>query len=65
MIYRELIYNVMLLLSLSFLYGLLIRKWSSEEVSVRILKGGLFGAIAIAGMMLPRSEEHTSELQSH
>ena len=53
MIYSGLIFNIMLLLSLGILYGLLVRRWRSGDVSVRILAGCLFGGIAVAGMMLP------------
>lgn len=53
MVFRELIFNVMLLLSLGILYGLLVRRWRGGEISARIIAGCLFGGIAIAGMILP------------
>jgi len=53
MIFHELLFNVILLLCLGFIYGLLIRRWSPGEKSVRILSGCLFGAIAVIGMIFP------------
>ncbi len=53
MIVSSLINNITLIVSLSILYSLIIRKWDYESRTNRIMSGFLFGAVAIVGMMNP------------
>jgi two-component system, cell cycle sensor histidine kinase and response regulator CckA len=53
MIVSSLINNITLIVSLSILYSLIIRKWDYESGTNRITSGFLFGAVAIVGMMNP------------
>jgi hypothetical protein len=53
MIIIALLNNVALLVALSYVQSLILRRWSPESIAYRILSGLLFGAVAIAGMMAP------------
>jgi PAS domain S-box-containing protein len=52
-VYLSLIQNAALLVALSTLYGLLARLRKDDGPRSRLLSGVLFGAVAVAGMLLP------------
>jgi len=53
MIYLSLIQNVALLVALSFVHGLLIRRLSRHGNGYALVSGLLFGGVALVGMMTP------------
>ena len=53
MIYLELLHNIALLVALTFVHGLLLRRISQRGVFFQILSGVLFGGVALIGMMTP------------
>ncbi len=53
MIYKALINNITLIVALSILYSLIIRRCESGSVAHRVISGLLFGAVAVVGMMNP------------
>ncbi|MDD5169510.1 MAG: PAS domain S-box protein, partial [Syntrophales bacterium] len=53
MIYYSLINNITLIVSLSILYSLIVRKWEYASKPHRIISGFLFGGVAVIGMMNP------------
>ncbi len=53
MIYLSLIQNIALLVALSFVHGLLIRRIRHQGSGYALLSGLLFGSVALVGMMTP------------
>jgi len=53
MIYQALINNITLIITLSILYGLIVRTWDYGSKLHRIFSGFLFGVVAVIGMMNP------------
>ena len=53
MIVVNLLDNIALLVALSVIHGLILRRWRKSEVPGKILSGVLFGAVAIFGMTTP------------
>ena len=53
MIYLALINNITLIIALSILYSLIVRKWEYGSKLHRVVSGFLFGAVAVVGMMNP------------
>jgi len=53
MIFLPLINNITLLLSLSILYSLILRRWDYSSLWYRVHAGVLFGLVAVVGMMNP------------
>lgn len=53
MIFLPLINNITLLLSLSILYSLILRRWNYTPFWHRVFSGVLFGLVAVVGMMNP------------
>ncbi|HPE87537.1 MAG: PAS domain S-box protein [Bacteroidales bacterium] len=50
---KDLIQNVALLISLSVVFGFFIRFRKKNKAGYRILSGGWFGIVAVAGMLMP------------
>ena len=53
MIYSTLVNNITLIVALSILYSLIVRKWEYASKPHRVISGFLFGAVAVIGMMNP------------
>jgi signal transduction histidine kinase/ActR/RegA family two-component response regulator len=53
MIYLSLIQNVGLLVALTFVHGLLIRRAGQQRSGYTLVSGLLFGSVALVGMMTP------------
>ncbi|MCX5855515.1 MAG: PAS domain S-box protein [Deltaproteobacteria bacterium] len=53
MIYTALINNITLIVALSILYSLIVRKWEYASKPHRVISGFLFGGVAVIGMMNP------------
>lgn len=53
MIYLSLIQNIALLVALSFVHSLLIRRMQQNRAAYTLLSGLLFGGVALVGMMTP------------
>ena len=53
MIFWELVYNAALLLSLSILYFMVAQRWPQRELTGQVVRGLLFGFIALAVMAKP------------
>ncbi|MCX5826681.1 MAG: PAS domain S-box protein [Deltaproteobacteria bacterium] len=53
MIYSTLVNNITLIVALSILYSLIVRKWKFASKPHRVISGFLFGAVAVIGMMNP------------
>ena len=45
--------NITMLLSLGFLYALVVRRWEIDTRTGKLVAGALFGIVAMIGMMLP------------
>jgi PAS domain S-box-containing protein len=53
MIFVTLLNNIALLVALSYVQSLIIRRWSPKTAAYRLCSGLLFGGVAVAGMMAP------------
>ncbi len=53
MIFLNLLNNIALLVSLSIVHGLIMRRWKQGSMMYQILSGLLFGGVTIVGMMTP------------
>ncbi|MBU4576849.1 MAG: hypothetical protein KUA39_16850, partial [Desulfarculus sp.] len=53
MIFWDLIYNAALLLSLGILYFVVARRWPQTQITGQVVRGLLFGFIALAVMAGP------------
>ena len=53
MIFKELVNNAALLLTLSLLYSFVVRRWRSEEILGQIVNGFLFGGVVVGVMANP------------
>lgn len=53
MIFLPLLNNITLLVSLSIVHGLIMRRWKPGSIMYQVLAGLLFGLVTIAGMMNP------------
>lgn len=51
--YLELIHNIALLVALTFVHGLLLRRLEQRRTLYALLSGLLFGGVALVGMMTP------------
>ena len=53
MILLDLIHNVALLVALSVVFPLVVRRWGSRSLTGQVVAGLLFGAVVLIGMMTP------------
>lgn len=53
MLYLSLIQNIALLVALSFVHSLLIRRMRQNRVAYPLISGLLFGSVSLVGMMTP------------
>ena len=53
MIFFNLLNNIALLVSLSILHSLIIRRWRQGTLTYQLLSGLLFGSVGVVGMMNP------------
>ncbi len=53
MVFLSLVNNIAILVSLSIVHGLIMRRWKQGTGTYQVLSGLLFGGVAIIGMMNP------------
>ncbi|SPF46972.1 PAS/PAC sensor hybrid histidine kinase (modular protein) [Syntrophobacter sp. SbD1] len=53
MILLSLIQNISILVSLTVIHQIIVRKWEKSSIKYQILSGILFGSVGIVGMMTP------------
>jgi len=53
MVFLGLVHNIALLVSLSIVHGLIMRRWKQGSITYQVLSGLLFGSVALVGMMTP------------
>ncbi len=53
MIVLDLIQNIAILITLTVLHQLVLRRWKPDAVSYQLLSGVIFGGVGIVGMMTP------------
>lgn len=53
MVFVALVNNITLLVSLSLVHGIIMRRWRQESPAYKLISGLLFGGVTIIGMMIP------------